>query len=376
MLSVGEIEGVRSEVARIQHELHDLKQDLRNGREKLKQQKQLSRHLTSLFRENEKSAEETIASQNRRTSVLEDERKGLLKDTQSLQKEISRLKSEINKVHRSNADRLEELEDEQQTTLQRLQSEFAKDRAQLTESLESKIRQLDEYASTIGTLEAEAREHKRQLQVAKALEKGKQKEVQALLERADGANAEWHLKMEREKERIHRLYESLLATLKAKNRELRQLCSKTNESISQTEGHNQELVKRSALLERENEQLRQRIDSDKDEVLREKQLVERKARAVEIQNEVKNQAEIEELKKEFEHEKRSLFAFLAKQFSQFFDGRQNLTADNFKAVVVQASSELKRMTQEDAAIRRLLHISVDESAEEAVAKLLLSLNRH
>jgi chromosome segregation ATPase len=376
ILSVYKVEGVRNEVARIQHELLDLKQVMRNEREKLKQQKHLSRQMTSLFRENEKSAEEAIESQNQRIAGLEDQRKGLLKEIRNLRNEISRLKSEIDKIHHSSDEQLKDLKDEQQTILQRLKSEFAQNRAQLTADLESKTRQLDEHASTIRRLEAEAQEHKQQLYAAKSSEKAKTKEVQALWEQADGANSQWHQRIDREKEQIQAQYESLLATLKTKNRELRELCSKTNESISRTEAQNQELVRRCTFLERENEQLRRGIESDKDEVMREKLLIETKARAAEMRNEVKSQAEIEALKAEFEKERQKLFAFLVKKFTQFFDGRQNWTTEGIKAVVVQASSELERMKQSDAAIRRLLCITADESAEDAITELLLSLNRH
>jgi chromosome segregation ATPase len=322
----------------------------------------------------EKSAGHTIASQKETISRFESERKDLLKQIQGLRDDILQLKAELNQVQESGDDRVLQMEAQHQATIQQLKSEFAKDRTQLNEESAAKAQKHDNLLTEVRKLEGELAEHKRNARVLKASDAAKDNEIRDLLWRLNHANSEWNSRIEKEQFRAQ--YESLLETLKQKNKELRNLCSKTNESIAQTERHNQELLRWGDLVERENEQLHQKMESAKEEVAREQQLVETKAKATEIRNEMRTQAEIDDLKAAFESEKRTLFAFIANHFNQFFDGRQTQTAQSFKSVVVQARAEIERLRKADAAVRRLLCLTANDSTEEAVAELLLSLYRH
>jgi chromosome segregation ATPase len=201
----------------------------------------------------------------------------------------------------------------------------------------------------------------------------KSEEIRKITGQYDDVNVRWNDRIEYEKNSVRSQYESLLNTVKERNEELRLICSKTNESVLGTERHNRDLLRRINALERELEQITRQLDATKEENMREKQLLETKTKAAGIRLEMKCQAEIEDLKVNFEDEKRKMFGLVAEHFAHFFDARHSFDAQSFREVIEKASSEIERLKETDAAVRRILCLSNDESTENAVSKLLLSL---
>jgi hypothetical protein len=126
-------------------------------------------------------------------------------------------------------------------------------------------------------------------------------------------------------------------------------------------------------LERELEQTVRQLETTKEENSREKQLLETKTKAAGIRLEMRCQAEIEDLKANFEDEKRKMFGLVAEHFANFFDARHSFDSQSYRQVIEKASSEIEKLKEADAAVRRLLCLSNDESTENAISKLLLSL---
>jgi hypothetical protein len=142
-----------------------------------------------------------------------------------------------------------------------------------------------------------------------------------------------------------------------------------------TEHHNRDLIRRISNLEREIELTSQQLTTAKEELLREKQLGETKSKADRIRTEMKYQAEIDELRANFEVEVRKLCGFAGKQFPHLLDVRQAFDTRCFRDIIEKAGSEMVKLRETDAALRRLLCLSGEESTEDAVSKLLLSLYR-
>jgi YesN/AraC family two-component response regulator len=203
--------------------------------------------------------------------------------------------------------------------------------------------------------------------------KAKSEEIQSVSTRLNEATIEWNARIEQERLTVAAQYEALISTVKEKNRELRSLCAKMDESILNTERHNRDLIRRIGCLEREIEQKSQDLTAAKEELVREKHLLDTKSKAAGLRTEMKYQAEIDDLKANFAVEMRRLCGFAGQQFPHLFDVRHSFDPCSFKDIIEKAAREMTKLKETDAALRRLLCLSAEESTENAVSKLLLSL---
>jgi chromosome segregation ATPase len=373
LLRVQDIYETRDELEKVLQFMLELRQQVRSSRDQLKQLKIQARQAADTFREQEQVTNESITALTDKVHFLERERKQLLKQIEANKKEITKLQIDVDKANQDALNQVREAEDRYHEVQQQIKADHAQEHSRLIEDLESKSAQIQENSALIEGLEIRLSEAKRSLQQFSQENTAKEEEIQQLRTSLDEANCEWNAKIEKEKESIRLQTEELLKTVKAKNQELRALCARTNESMSSTEQHNRALIQRVNSLERELEQMTQQTTAVKEEIAREKQLIETKARACELRLEMKYQSEIEELKTAWEDDKRRTGACLAVHFGSFVDMRQTLDSRMFKDVIEKASSEMNRLKEMDAGLRRLLCLATDDSTEDAVAKLLLSV---
>jgi chromosome segregation ATPase len=288
---------------------------------------------------------------------------------------ITKLQIDVDKATRNGDDQVHETENRCHECQQQIQAEHAREHARLVDELEVKSAKIEEYSNMIQKLEVEISQSRRIAKRLTSENEAKGEEIQKIGAQLDEANSEWNARIEKEKEAVQMQYEALLTSLKEKNHELRTLCSKTNESMSGTERHNRDLIRRIGGLERQIGEMTKQLIIAKEELTREKQLLETKVKTVGIRTELKCQAEIQDLKANFEEELRSLYAVVGKYFTQFLDMKQSFDSRSFKEVIEKVSTEIIKLQNTDAGLRRLLCLSAEESTEDAVSKLLLSLYR-
>jgi DNA repair exonuclease SbcCD ATPase subunit len=375
LLHAQDIHETRDELEKLLQFMLELRQQVRTGRDQLKQQKVKARQAAEALQEQEQAANESITLLNEKVRFLERERKQLLKQTDADQKEITKLQIAVDKANRDGANQVHETENKYHEIQEQIKAEYSQERRRLMEELDSKSARIEESSDLCQKLEIDIAEAKRSIKLFSEDNNTKEEEIQRLRTKLNEINSEWNTRIEKEKESIRLQTEELLKTVKKKNQELRALCAKTNESMSNTEQHNRVLIQRVNSLERELEQITQQSTVAKEELARERQLIETKSRAAGVRLELKYQSEVEELKTAWEDEKRRIGACLAVHFESFVDMRQSLDSRMFKDIIERARVEMAKLRDADAALRRLLCLSADDSLEDAVGKLLLSLYR-
>jgi chromosome segregation ATPase len=371
MLRAESVQETRDELEKLLQFTVELRQQLRKTRNKLRQHKIDARQAADAFREQEQEMHESMGLLNERVRSLERERKEHLMQIEASKDELAKLQVDVDRASQAGADHIHAAEDRCREYEQQVKAE----RGRLAAELEGKTAKIEADCALLQRQESELLALKKSLQRLSLENDAKSEEIEQLRARLDESNGEWDARIEKEKESIRLQTEELLKTVKQKNQELRALCAKTNESMSNTEQHYRALIQRVNSLERELEQLMQQWTDAKEELAREKQLVETKARAAAVRIEMKCQSEIEEIRTSLENEKRRTGACLATHFGSFVDMRRALDSRAFKDVIERASAEMARLRNADAALRRLLCLSADDSTEDAVAKLLSSLYR-
>lgn len=185
-------------------------------------------------------------------------------------------------------------------------------------------------------------------------------------------NQEMTSKFKEEKEAVHSNYASIISQLKNKNETLRKLLDKVTESLSECETKNRELVAENSRITAEKREASVALESNLSAMKREKQLMDTKVRALQLQNEVKCQNIDDQIDQKVARAKQQIYATVAKAFSKFFDASSLLDDDQFDGIVEAAAEEVKRLEKQEEALRQLLALPMGRSIEDAVAKLLVS----
>jgi chromosome segregation ATPase len=337
---------------------------------KLKRVKKQAVEFQSDQQQQDEAIRETFESQQKRISKLKKAKEDLKEQITELGAELQGKISDIEILKEDHEKRFTAAQKERKEAIDRLLFEFSKEKATLELEVQSLSTSLRDSSNQIKRQTKELAQWRRQVDILKKSNKQKEDELHALESKIGELQGEWEIKVKQAKSEC----EHIIASLKSKNKELRDLCSRTNESVGDTEGHNRALLSRISELERTIQELKQRIDLQKEEIIREKQLGDTKSKAACLQMEMKCQNALATMKSETEAEKRKLVGFVIKEFKEFFDGRQQLSEDCFKGLVQSTSYEFSRLRRADASLRRLLGIGVRESVEDAVAKLLLDVS--
>lgn len=253
-----------------------------------------------------------------------------------------------------------------------VQEDFEPERRQLLQSIEELRQKLHDSTKKNEKQEREVCEWKSVAASLKQEKKRRDAQLQDLESQTEKMRETYQARMASEKQELKSQYEQLIEKLRQKNSELRALSAQSGEAAEACESKNRELVKRLNSCDKENERIRQRAVLQDEEIGRERQLLSTKSRALAIQAEMRCQSLIEEMKLKHEEEKTQICGYVISQFKELFDGRQCLNVPCMKQIVEKASSEYHRLLMSDQSIRRLLCISVPESTEDAVARLVLS----
>ena len=121
---------------------------------------------------------------------------------------------------------------------------------------------------------------------------------------------------DKEKKFLKSQYQSGMDSLKSKNNELRELTEKAANALAVAEDEKQKVIKVRFLLENENEQTKQQNESLKQELNREKQLIETKIKAVQLADDLENQKKICEIKLEMEQKNHHILSLIASYFRE------------------------------------------------------------
>jgi hypothetical protein len=107
-----------------------------------------------------------------------------------------------------------------------------------------------------------------------------------------------------------------------------------------------------------------------EQLMREKKLTETEARARIATTESDFIDRLDEAKKNGEHERRKLIAFVLDQFRGFFNRKGAIDEESFKEVILTVKSEFHRLKRSDDRIRTAIRATSGQTTDDAVAFML------
>lgn len=371
-LNVDSFDCAIKELARQRQELAETSQLLKDEVQKNRRLKKQNNLILQDHAERQKCFKKLIDEQNDRIEILEAESKTATKVIEEQTLGIEELKNKIEVAHQEAQDEIAQIKEGYEDVIHSMNEKYEKERQQLTEELDAHREALTELSATAKKQKKEIGKLKKTLDLTRQMKLETEEELKSLVSQLEETKNIQAERLAETKESVKSQYEELVQRLKTRINELRKLLAESNESLSDSESKNKDLMKRLRSNEREIEAAKRKVVLKDEELVRERQLLESRCQAVSIQSEMKCQTLIEEMKAKHEEEKTKLCSFVIKHFKELFDGRQYVDVSCMKQIVELASSEYHRLLMSDESIRRLLGIGMSESTEDAVSKLLLS----
>ncbi|KAK8866386.1 hypothetical protein M9Y10_009348 [Tritrichomonas musculus] len=213
---------------------------------------------------------------------------------------------------------------------------------------------------------------KKQLQLIKAQKLQKDIEYDELVKSCAEKEEAAANRLESEKQHLADSYESALSKLHEQCEQHRQDVEKINQSLAEEQIKVANLKSTLAKVEKEKLKAVADMQSTKNQMKREKILMESTIRSNKLQAEAQYNERLEEYKGRSEADKRSLLAFGADSFRDFFNPGTTIDERSYKYVIEKAHEKLVNLAKSDAHVRRMVSASDHQTTEDAVAQLLLN----
>ncbi|OHT09125.1 hypothetical protein TRFO_22137 [Tritrichomonas foetus] len=369
-----EPEFLMNEIDSIVDSNNELQENIISIQKKLKATQKALKDEKSKTSENQKAHDQKLQKKDRIISNLTQQNESLSSNLARAETSILSLESSMRENSQKNDNKKAHVQmmshKQQVETLQRRMRDLKQESENKITELESKNKELSLHAEK---LEKESEFWKQNASLLKNVQAQKEQEMQKMQFEFEKYEDEVKQQNLKEIASLKRQYETVIETLKSKNQELRSLTGDLSNDFNKVDKTKDNLQKKVSDLEAEKEQLIAKIDLLLDSEKRSKQIHEQKLKASQLAAETKHQNEISDIKSAFAVEKRKIFSFAVKNFSKFFNANKNLDEKSYKETVEKTSTELERLLSQDTAIRRLLGITQNESAEASISQLLLSL---
>jgi len=324
-------------------------------------EKDLSDQIELLTSERDELAQKNADNGNVIKKLKNDIQKATLQLAEANSKNEN-IESEVEKKYIDEANRLRENYQKEIEKIQNQSEEFKKAVAQfqtqindLTEQNERLRRVVNNQKSTISSKDKE-------LQIQKKQNVNNEKVANEKLNEA--------------KAQITASFEKTIKKLSEDYEQQKGDVEKLAKDLALSEGKTLQLT---SLLEQakvDKQRLIRELKSKKEETDREKQLAESFAKAQIISNQVSTSKNLEENKRQFEEKKRMLISSVIDAFKQFSSPLDRIDERTFKNILDKAKNEMKRLTDSDTAIRRMVNVSDSQTTEDAIAQLLFKINQH
>ncbi|OHS95111.1 hypothetical protein TRFO_38657 [Tritrichomonas foetus] len=238
--------------------------------------------------------------------------------------------------------------------------------------------EIKEKAQKVAILEAQlADRHKelkntyRSLELLQQQTRKKDLEVQELRSTLKLTIKQSSDRLKTEREILQQRFEQVVEPLKVKNTEFQSAVNDLNDTITALEADNMKLRKQLSDASLENEKIHITIESIKTEAEREKQLIESKAKALQMSAEVDLRSRLEEWKWKLEQAKKDVMGYVGLQFCSIFDVNEKIDENNFENFLKGLRALMEKQLTQEKNLRQLLLLGPNQSIENAVSNLLL-----
>lgn len=304
-----------------------------------------------------------------------DETKKLKRVIHELRTENDLLKMQKKQITEQHSAQCDSLRDECNSQIKDMELRLEMCEKQLEESLAEKDDEITALKETLDKQQKETLQWKRAIELLKKAKfESEQKLLDNICDNEEAVKAA-NERAKRDAEEMKSQFQKTLDHFKSKNSELRTLVSTLSSNLRETEQRNKELSQQNTKLTQEKQTWQSKCLTVQQEQKNERQLMEAKVKAIKLSESTQRETELGDAQALFDKEKKKIHTYVANTFPRLFDPRQPLTDESFRALITSISAELRKYQKQDTEIRRLLGLTSDESCEDAITKLMMTMYR-
>ena len=307
---------------------------------------------------------------------LEMKQAELANEAQKHEEELARVRSEVEQLRNTQTKETEDTEkssnDEFSRNIERLLIEAQQQKAQISLEMEEHREAAEKAKREADKATKEIAQWRKTAKLLKTAKEAREHQIQQLLKQIAEQEKKSNEKLITDRKTQQAKYEQIISELRTKNASLTKYLDQSANAISECECKIKELSSVNSQLTIEKNQAFVKCEAQRDEMKREKQLIDTKLKAIELSSQIQIQSLTEQQNSKVELAKHEAFSMVANAFKRFFDPRNQLDEEYVQSLLERASSELDRLLKQDTDIRRIIGISNTDSIQDAIAKILMS----
>ena len=296
---------------------------------------------------------------------LEKTTKNLKQENQSLQADLADATVRANQNE-------EDFKTREQQTINKLNEEHHKVITQLTNKYNELSNQYSELVEEFNAQTDEVHRLDGIIQAEKKQLANKERELTELAQQMKLEAEEAEDRLEREKTELKHTYEHAINQLKDQCDMHRRDVEKMAKTVADNEKQMAIVKAESVLMRKEKIRVEQEMKSLNAKVERERKLLETTFTAKRIAYETELTKKLNDERARFEQEKRRICGYSVEAFKFFFDANASIDEKSYRNVIDMAHDELTKLTQSDAAIRRIICARDGQTTEDAVAQVVMT----
>jgi chromosome segregation ATPase len=288
----------------------------------------------------------------------------------TLKRDLASVKQELKAAQARACDSESLLAREHQNFLDRLNNDHSDLENQLNEHIAKLNYQIETAADTITENEATIAKLEKQLH---ASQRALAEQAEHLTELEQTHRAEIHQLTNAarfEKENLTQTYEAAIAELTKQYDGHRKDLEIISRDRSETESRNQKARSIILALKRERLQLQNAVESLTTKGQRDAEVSRALVRNAELTAESLLAQKLEDAKAQYESEKRRLFSLAADEFRSFFNAADSIDERSYRQLLGRVKNELRKLSETDVVVRRLVGAAPKQSTDDAVVHLL------
>ena len=327
-----------------------------------KESKQNSLHLQSNIDEKEKENE-----------ALNQEKRDLIEKIRSLKQRIVQMEIQNKTDNENSLQQVDHIKAENEYEIQSIKDSYEQRIRKLQIENEQKEKDIRKLQDNINHLEQQNDLWKHSSESFDALKKQNEKQVKELMEQYERNETEMRNSHLLEKKALREQYEKCLENIKQQNKDIQESNEKTTQQLQESNSKVNELNQKLSLSENIIIDLKSRLQTQKEELERERNLIEIRTKSSLLAQEIKFHNAIDENKLNYQSEKRKIYEFIANLFSEYCDVKNDIDEFAFKSILQMVRKDLSQLTRDEKTIRTILSISDRESLPDAISKLVLNI---
>ena len=292
-----------------------------------------------------------------------------------LKNELLTVRQEYKEFVNSTNDKEAERSSAHRTDVESLRNEHARVESQLNSAIQKLNSEITNASSIIQEHESNIAKLRKALQLAQTKIEEKEAAYAELQEAKQKEIRQLQNQYTTEKTNLTDSYEKALEELQQQCDAHRNDLEKVSVELADSKKTNCQAKKALTSLKREKAKLESELTSLQERMEREQALNKAAVKNAQLTADNTITQKLQDAKNKAEVDKRRIFSYAADEFRTLFNATENIDERSFRALINKASSELKRLSESDSVIRRLIGAAPRQSTDDAVAQLVMNNTR-